>query len=69
VLICIVCNDDSLFILFIPSESNVSSSSLLSLDGFEKSLEVTGTETIVVASLDDLHEEGGSVFKRQGEDL
>lgn len=49
--------------------SEVASLSLLSFDGFEKSFEVSSTETIVVTSLDDLHEEGRSVFKRQGEEL
>jgi len=66
VLICIVCVDIKLFFL---SLSVVSSRGLLGFNGFEQSFEVTGSETVVVASLDDLHEEGGSVFKRQGEDL
>jgi len=44
-------------------------SGLLSFDGFEKSFEVSSTKTIVVTSLDDLHEEGRSIFKRQSKEL
>jgi hypothetical protein len=62
----LICSDNiSSFSIY----SEVASLGLLSFDGFEKSFEVSSTETIVVTSLDDLHEEGRSVFKRQGEEL
>lgn len=42
---------------------------LLALDGLEESLEVTGTESLVAATLDDLNEDSGAVLNGLGEDL
>lgn len=53
--------------LFLNSE--VSTDALLGLDGLEKCLEVASAETLMVSTLDDLKEEGGSVLKWLGEDL
>ena len=49
--------------------SKVSSLLLLDLNCFEKTLEVSSAETIVVVSLDYLEEKGRSVLNRLGEDL
>ena len=49
--------------------SEVSTQRLFSLNGLEKSLEVTCTEALMVASLDYLQEKGRAVLDRLGEDL
>jgi len=42
---------------------------LFVFQGLEQALEVTGTEAPEVSSLDDLNEDGGSVFERLSEEL
>lgn len=49
--------------------SEISSPSLFDFNGLEQTLEVSSTETLVVVSLDDLEEKGGSILHRLGEDL
>lgn len=42
---------------------------LLTLDGLEKGLEVSGTETLETTTLDDLNEDSGTILNGLGEDL
>ena len=58
-----------LFFAIIVCSSEVAALGLLQLDGLEKRLEVSSTEAIVVAPLNDLDEEGRPVLERLGENL
>ena len=49
--------------------SEIASGSLLVLNGFKESLEVTGAEALVVSSLDDFNEESWTVLDGLCEDL
>lgn len=49
--------------------SQVSTHLLLGFNCLEESFEVAGTEALMVATLDHLHEEGWSVLQRLCEDL
>lgn len=49
--------------------SQVAAESLVGFNRFEEGLEVTGAETLMVTSLDDLHEDCGTVLERLCEDL
>lgn len=51
------------------STSEVATLGLLQFDGLEQRLEVSGTEALMVASLNDFDEERGSVLERLREDL
>lgn len=49
--------------------SKIAAELLLGLNGFEQSLEVAGSETLMVSSLDNLQEESWAVLCVLGEDL
>lgn len=55
--------------VFLPECSQVSTHLLLSLNGFEESLEVASAETLMISALNDLKEESGAIFDRLGKDL
>ena len=58
-----------LFFAIIVCSSEVAALGLLQLDGLEKRLEVSSTEAIVVAPLNDLDEEGRPVLNGLCENL
>lgn len=49
--------------------SQVSADGLVSFDGLKESLEVSGTKALMVATLDHLHEDRGTILQGLCEDL
>ena len=56
-------------LLSVCKRSNIASSCLFHLNGFEKTLEVSNTKSLVVMSLNDFKKQRRSVLNRFGKDL
>ena len=49
--------------------SEVTSSSLLNLNRFEQTFEISSTKSLMIVPLNDLEEQSGSILNRLSEDL